>query len=73
MMGISFDEELRRFQEIESTYRRDPPEHRYQRDPKFHALVDAIAQWIIAAEFTPTEVREAAMLAAIKVETRRML
>lgn len=66
----SFDDELRRYQAIEAEYRRDLPERRYQRDPEFHALVDAIYQWVVAAKFTPTEVREAAMLAAIQYETR---
>ena len=43
-------------------------ERRYQEDPQFHALVDMIYQAIVEKNYTATEVREAAMLAAIKYE-----
>jgi hypothetical protein len=39
------------------------PEERYRRDPKFHSLVDTIRSLIRDMKFTPTEIREAAMLA----------
>jgi hypothetical protein len=45
------------------------PEERYGRDPKFHLLVDLLTQQIIECEYTPTELREAAILAAIRYET----
>lgn len=47
------------------------PEERYQRDPMFHTLVDTLQSWIMRADYTPTEIREAAMLACIIVEMRR--
>jgi hypothetical protein len=40
----------------------------YENDPKFHALVDAIHAYLRAAEYTPSEVRQAAMLACIHYE-----
>jgi hypothetical protein len=46
-------------------------EERYLRDPMFHALVDMLRGAILHADYTPTEIREAAMLAAIMVEMRR--
>jgi len=44
------------------------PEERYQCDPWFHKLVDTLTHFIIAAKFTPSELREAAILAAIHYE-----
>ncbi len=41
---------------------------RYMNDPKFHALVDMMLSVIMNGEFTPTEIREAAMLAQIRYE-----
>lgn len=43
-------------------------EERYLSDPAFHALVDTIYHAIEAKQYTATEVRQAAMLAAIKYE-----
>ena len=43
-------------------------EERYMRDPEFHNLVDTIFGLIHNKTFTPTEVREAAMLAILKEE-----
>ena len=43
-------------------------EERYQNDPTFHALVDTLHNQIVNAQFTPSELREAVMLAAIKYE-----
>ena len=45
------------------------PEERYRRDAHFHALVDMLRAAMHAAQYTPTEVREAAMLAAMAHET----
>jgi hypothetical protein len=44
------------------------PEERYNRDPQFHQLVNVLMGCIRRAEFTPTELREAVILAAIKYE-----
>lgn len=46
----------------------DDVEARYRRDPMFHALVESMYYAIIKLQLTPTEIREAAMLAAIKAE-----
>jgi len=43
----------------------DHAEARYQRDPQFKALVDFLHMQIARCELSPTEIREAAMLAAI--------
>jgi hypothetical protein len=45
-------------------------ENRYQRDPVFKGLVDVMYSHIDALRLTPTEMREAAMLACIKFEQR---
>jgi hypothetical protein len=47
------------------------PQERYESDPVFHALVDSIHRQIERAELTPSEVREAAVLACIHYEQRR--
>ena len=47
-----------------------PADERYLRDPAFHQLVDLIEQWVATQQYTPTEVREAAMLAALHYEYR---
>ena len=52
------------------------PEERYQCDPWFHKLVNMLTHFIIEAKFTPSELREAAILAAIHYElstTRRSM
>lgn len=47
------------------------PRERYLRDPMFKALVDAARVYIREARFTPTELREAVILAATIEEERR--
>lgn len=47
------------------------PAERFQRDPQFNRLVSVMEAMIESAEFTPTEIREAAMLAAVRWEMRR--
>ena len=37
---------------------------RYQSDPMFHAIVDMLLQELQRSQFTPTELREAVILAA---------
>lgn len=45
---------------------------RYDRDPVFHAMVNALEDMIEKLEMTPTEVREAAMYAVIRFEYRHL-
>lgn len=47
------------------------PRSRYRNDPQFSALVNQIRQWIHNLHYTPSEVREAAMLAAVLEEMER--
>lgn len=44
---------------------------RYDNDPTFRQLVNAMYAYIAQGDTTPTEVREAAMLAQIKYEEHR--
>lgn len=46
-------------------------EYRYNHDPMVKALVDSLEHHIHALQFTPSEIRECAMLAAIRYEQRR--
>lgn len=48
-----------------------PVEQRYHNDIRFRALVDYLEAAIHAAEFTPSELREAATLASCNYEMRR--
>jgi hypothetical protein len=48
------------------------PAFRYQRDATFAALVNMMESHLHTADFTPTELREAVMLAAIRYESRRV-
>jgi hypothetical protein len=48
----------------------DTPRDHYNRDPHFKYLVDVQVQMIEKCEFSPTEMREAAMLACILYEER---
>jgi hypothetical protein len=43
-------------------------EERYKEDPIFHGLVDMIKNAIYQKTYTPTEVREAAILASLMYE-----
>lgn len=49
----------------------DTPRDRYMRDPHFATLVNLLAHHLDRCDLTPTEVREAALLAAVIVETRK--
>ena len=42
--------------------------YRYQTDPQFKNLVDLFESFLHRADFTPSEIREAAMLASINYE-----
>jgi len=48
-----------------------PASERYLRDPAFRNLVDVVEGLIWRAEYTPTELREAVILAAIHVNIRK--
>lgn len=48
----------------ESTMNQLTPRERYQRDPMFRQLVDYMRVMVERAQYTPTELREAAILAA---------
>lgn len=41
---------------------------RYHNDPAFNRLVDVMLAHLLDGQFTPTEIREAAMLAQIRFE-----
>ena len=47
------------------------PARRYRDDPRFHALVSVMESYIHMGQFTPTEVREAALLATVHYEMRQ--
>lgn len=46
-------------------------EERYQNDVAFHAMVDMMRHYIEQLALTPSEVREASMLACFQYEQRR--
>jgi hypothetical protein len=46
-------------------------DYRYNNDAQVHALVDSLEHMIRNLQFTPSEVRDCAMLATIHYEQRR--
>jgi len=46
------------------------PRERYERDPQFRMLVDVLTDQIIGCNYTPTELREAVVLATMRYEER---
>lgn len=48
------------------------PREKYEHDPHYRHLVDTIYSLIERADFTPSELREASILAAIIYESRHM-
>lgn len=46
------------------------PEEKYLNDSRYHQLVDFIENFLRKAEFSPSEIREAAMLACIHFELK---
>jgi hypothetical protein len=45
---------------------------RYTRDPEYHHLVDMMESMIVRNQFTPSEMREAAVMASINYENHRV-
>ena len=45
-----------------------PPRERYRNDPAFKNLVDMMTHQILSCNYTPSEMREAAILASIRYE-----
>ena len=48
------------------------PAEKYMQDPQFHELVMMLESFIDRAQFTPSELREAAVLASINYEMRNV-
>ena len=48
------------------------PKDKYLNDPRYHELVNMLEQLIERAEFTPSELREACVLASINYEMRHV-
>jgi hypothetical protein len=48
------------------------PREKYMNDPEYHQLVTMLENFIEKAQFTPSELREAAMLASINYEMRHV-
>ena len=48
------------------------PREKYMNDPEYHRLVDMLEHFIESARFTPSELREASVLASINYEMRHV-
>lgn len=48
------------------------PREKYMNDPEYHSLVNLLESFIEGARFTPSELREACILASINYEMRRV-
>ncbi len=48
------------------------PREKYMNDPEYHELVNVLENFIERAQFTPSELREAAVLASINYEMRHI-
>lgn len=48
------------------------PREKYMNDPEYHQLVRMLEEFIERARFTPSELREAAVLASINYEMRHI-
>ena len=49
------------------------PNEKYENDPSYRHVVDMMTELINQAEFTPSEIREACMLACIRHELYRRI
>lgn len=49
------------------------PREKYMNDPEYHSLVQVLESFIERAQFTPSELREAAVLACINYEMRHVM
>ncbi len=47
------------------------PREKFENDPQYHAMVMTMLGFITRAEYTPSELREIALLASIMHEERR--
>jgi hypothetical protein len=48
------------------------PREKYMNDPEYHHLVDMLESFVERAQFTPSELREACVLACINYEMRHV-
>ncbi len=48
------------------------PREKYMNDPDYHRLVDMLEQFVERAQFSPSELREASVLACINYEMRHV-
>ena len=48
------------------------PREKYMNDPEYHKLVTMLEHFVETARFTPSELREAAVLASINYEMRHI-
>ena len=48
------------------------PREKYMNDPEYHRLVEMLEQFVEHARFTPSELREASVLACINYEMRHV-
>lgn len=48
------------------------PKEKYMNDPEYHQLVNMLENFIEQARFTPSEMREACVLATINYEMRHI-
>ena len=48
------------------------PKEKYMNDPEYHHLVSTLEGLIVQARFTPSELREACLLASINYEMRHV-
>lgn len=49
------------------------PNEKYENDQSYRRLVDTLEALVVQAEFTPSEIREACMLACIRHERYRRI